>query len=139
MAKSSEPYAEEGYALMGAAFEVHNVQSGGLAEEIYQESLEIELGLRSIPFRRKQELRVFYKDHELRHRYIPDLIVFGGVVVELKAVSGLCSDHEGQLMNYMRITRSPVGYLINFGPIGKLEYKRFILSEFFEMRTADER
>ena len=33
-------------------------------------------------------------------------------------------------MNYMRITRHPIGYLINFGPIGKLQYKRFILSEF---------
>jgi hypothetical protein len=33
-------------------------------------------------------------------------------------------------MNHMRISRSPVGYLINFGPIGKLEYRRFILSEF---------
>ena len=33
-------------------------------------------------------------------------------------------------MNYMRITRRPIGYLINFGPIGKLQYKRFILSEF---------
>lgn len=30
----------------------------------------------------------------------------------------------------MRITRSPISYLINFGPIGKLQYKRFILSEF---------
>ncbi len=95
MAKSGEPYAEEGYALMGAAFEVHNVQGGGLAEEIYQESLEIELGLRSLPFRRKQELRVFYKDTELRHRYIPDLIVFEGVVVELKALSALTAEHEG--------------------------------------------
>jgi GxxExxY protein len=132
MSKSREPFAEEGYRLMGAAFEVHNVQGGGLAEEIYQESLEIELDLRNIPYRRKQELRVFYKDRELRHRYIPDLIVFGAVVVELKAVSRLCEEHEGQLMNYMRITRSPIGYLINFGPIGKLEYKRFILSEFVD-------
>lgn len=41
-----EPYSEEGYALMGAAFEVHNVQGGGLLEEIYQQSLEIELELR---------------------------------------------------------------------------------------------
>ena len=35
-------------------------------------------------------------------------------------------------MNYMRITRTPIGYLINFGPIGKLQYKRFILSEFLQ-------
>lgn len=124
------PYSEEGYCLMGAAFEVHNIQGGGLLEEIYQQSLEIELELRGVPFRRKQELKVYYKDRELEKRYIPDLIVYELIVVELKAVSVLCPEHEAQLMNYMRITRSPVGYLINFGPIGKLQYKRFVLSEF---------
>ena len=129
---NNAPFSEEGYALMGAAFEVHNVQGGGLLEEIYQQSLEIELRLRSIPYRRKQELKVFYKDHELEKRYIPDLFVFDRIVVELKAVSALTPDHEAQLINYLRITKSPVGYLINFGTIGKLEYKRFILSEFVD-------
>ncbi|TWU45431.1 hypothetical protein Q31b_06030 [Novipirellula aureliae] len=42
----------------------------------------------------------------------------------------LGAEHEAQLINYMRISRSSVGYLVNFGPIKKLEYKRFILSEF---------
>jgi GxxExxY protein len=41
---------------MGAAFEVYNEQGYGMAEEIYHESLEIELELRGIPFRSKQEL-----------------------------------------------------------------------------------
>jgi len=132
MSKQTHPYAEEGYALMGAAFEVHNVQGGGLLEEIYQQCLEMELALRGIPFRRKQEVKVFYKGRELEKRYIPDLVVFDRVIVELKAVSALIAEHEAQLMNYLRISRSPVGYLINFGPIGKLEYKRFVLSEFSE-------
>jgi GxxExxY protein len=54
----SEPLllAQEGYALMGAAFEVHNVLGGGLLEEIYQQSFAIELGLRGIPFRYKDAL-----------------------------------------------------------------------------------
>ena len=125
-----QPYSAEGYSLMGAAFEVHTLQGGGLLEEIYQQSLEIELELRGIPFRRKQELKVYYKGRELEKRYIPDLVAFERVVVELKSVSALCPEHEAQLMNYMRISRSPVGYLINFGPIGKLQYKRFVLSEF---------
>ncbi len=125
-----EPYSEEGYALMGAAFEVHNVLGGGLLEEIYQQSLEIELELRDIPFRKKKELLVYYKTRILNKRYIPDLFVHGRIVVELKAVSAIAPDHEAQLMNYMRITRSPIGYLINFGPIGKLQYKRFLLSDF---------
>ena len=43
-------FKQEGYDLMGAAFEVYNVLGYGMAEEIYQQSLEIELGLRTIPF-----------------------------------------------------------------------------------------
>ena len=54
---------------------------------------------------------VFYKGQPLKCRYIPDLIVFGGIVVELKAVSALTEEHEGQLMNYLRIARQPVGQL----------------------------
>ncbi|HXF10480.1 MAG TPA: GxxExxY protein [Desulfuromonadaceae bacterium] len=125
-----EIYKDEGYQLMGAAFEVYNEKGYGLAEELYQESLEIELELRRIPFLPKQELKCYYKGRELKKRYIPDLFVFGCLVVELKSVSQLLPEHEAQLINYLRITKQPVGYLINFGYKDSLEWKRFILSEF---------
>ena len=128
----TEIYKDEGYKLMGAAFEVYNEQGFGLAEEIYQESLEIELELREIPFRSKQELLCHYKNHELKKRYVPDLFVFERIVTELKAVSQLLPEHEAQLINYMRITKQPVGYLINFGHKDALEWKRFILSEYIK-------
>src|SRR6266487_4923362 len=120
---------EEGYELMGAAFEVYNEHGYGLAEEIYQESLEIELELRRIAFRSKQELTCFYKGRELKKHYVPDLYVFNCLMVELKAVRQLLPEHEAQLINYMRVTKQPVGYLINFGHKDTLEWKRFILSE----------
>ncbi len=81
MPNSDQPFAQEGYELMGAAFEVHDVQGGGLSEEIYQQSLELELELRSIPFRRKQELTIHYKGKELQKRYIPALFVLERIVV----------------------------------------------------------
>ncbi len=34
------------------------------------------------------------------------------------------------LINYLRIAQHPVGYLINFGYKGTLEWERFIVSEF---------
>jgi GxxExxY protein len=129
-----EIYKDEGYKLMGAAFEVYNEHGFGLSEEIYQESLEIELESRGIPFRSKHELKCFYKGRELKKRYFPDLLVFEHLVVELKSVSQLTPEHEAQLMNYMRITRQPVGYLVNFGHNGTLEWKRFILSEFIAVK-----
>jgi len=126
----TEIYKDEGCKLMGAAFEVYNEQGYGLAEEIHQESLEIEWELRGIPFRAKPELVCHYKDRELKKHYVPDLLVFAGLVVELKSVSQLAPEHEAHPINYMRITRQPVGYFINFGHKDTLEGKRFILSEF---------
>ena len=102
---------------------------GGLMEEIYQESLEWELGLQKVPFESKAELQVFYKGHLLNKRYIPDLQVFGEIVVELKAAKALTVEHEQQLLNYMHITKKAVGYLVNFGP-PSLEWKRFILQDY---------
>ena len=115
---------------MGVAFEVYNEQGYGLAEEIYQESFEIELESRGISFHSKQELKCFYKGRELKKRYVPDLFVFDCLVVELKSVSKLLPEHEAQLINYLRITKQPVGYLLNFGHKDTLEWKRFILCEF---------
>lgn len=128
-------FKAEGYKFMGAAFEVYNQLGYGMAEEVYQQSLEIELGLRGIPFHSKQELAMFYKGQMLETRYKPDLFVYEGIVVELKAVSELVSDHEAQLFNYLRIARKPVGYLVNFGSKGELEWKRFIVSDLHP--TAD--
>lgn len=125
-----EVFRAEGFRLMGAAFAVYNELGYGMAEEIYQESLEHELRLKGIHFTAKPELRSEYKGHQLNKRYIPDLVVFGSLIIELKAVTALVSEHEAQLLNYLRISQRPVGYLLNYGHKDTLEWKRLILSEF---------
>jgi GxxExxY protein len=130
-------FKEEGYKLMGAAFEVYNQLGYGMAEEVYQQSLEIELTLRGIPFHSKRELPVFYKERQLQTCYKPDLVAFAGIIVELKAVTSLITDHEAQLFNYMRISHQPVGYLINFGSKDELQWQRFILSDLKPSRHSD--
>jgi GxxExxY protein len=129
-ANEKKPYADEGYALVGAAYAVHKEMGGGLLEEVYQESLEIELGFRGIPFQSQQSLNIFYKDQPLKKTYIPDLVAFNAIIVGLKAVLSITPEHEAQLLNYMRITKQPIGYFINFAPIDRLVWKRFLLSQF---------
>jgi GxxExxY protein len=131
-------FKDEGNRFMGAAFEVYNEIGYGMAEEIHQQSLEIELGMRAIPFVTKKELDVYYKNQKLETRYKPDLLVFNGIVVELKAVSDLAKEHDAQLFNYMRISRSLVGYLVNYGHKGELEWKRFILGDLHSRPTLAE-
>ena|GEM_PF-6377482 len=83
-----------------------------------------------VPFGRlKEQLKVHYKGHLLKKRYIPDLHVFNEIMVELKAVKALTSEHEQQLLNYMHITKKAVGYLINLRP-ASVEWKREALSPY---------
>ena len=43
------------------------------------------------------------------------VLVNDSLVVELKAVKTLAPEHFAQILNYLKITHSPVGLLINFG------------------------
>ena len=120
-----EPMQQEGYDFMAAAFEVYNDMGNGYTEDIYQESLELELVDRKIPFVAQAELTIRYKGKPLKRKFKPDLMVCGDMVIELKAASALTSEHEAQLLNYLKATGKPVGYLVNFGNREKLEWKRF--------------
>ena len=112
---------------MSAAFEVYNEKGSGFLEEVYHECLERELTSRKIPWSSKPTLLIYYKGSPLTRFYTPDLIVYTEIVVELKAAKALTSEHEAQLINYLRATRKRVGYLLNFGSFPKLEWKRFVV------------
>lgn len=73
--ENTEYMGNEGYALMGAVFEVYKELEYRLSEEIYQESLELELSSRDILFSLKSLLQVYYKNQLLNKTYIPDLLV----------------------------------------------------------------
>ncbi len=105
---------QEGYDFMNACFAVHNEMGGGFLEEVYQESLEMELTDRGIPFISQPRLQLYYKGRPLKKHYEADLIVIGEILIELKAVKTLTPEHEAQLINYLKATRKRVGYLVNF-------------------------
>jgi GxxExxY protein len=63
----------------------------------------------------------------LKKSYVADFVVFGEIIVEIKAQEQLTSRDEAQLLNYLNATGKRVGLLINFGSVGKLEWKRFVV------------
>jgi GxxExxY protein len=127
MTSTAELYQQQGYDFMAAAFEVYNEMGHGFLEEVYHESLELELTQRGTNYVSKPRLPLTYKGQLLKKQYEADLIVIGEIVVELKAVKTLAPEHEAQLINYLHATRKRVGYLVNFGAFPKLEWKRFVL------------
>ncbi len=119
-------FPEESYKIMGACFTVYTEQGSGFLEAVYQESLEIELRDQGVPFTSHPCLALTYKGRPLHQTYTPDLVCFGRILVELKAVSALTDEHRAQVHNYLRATRLHLGLLINFGHAPKVQYERIV-------------
>lgn len=130
-----EPRDPETYAIIGAAMDVHRELRPGFLEAVYQEALEIELRLRSIPYEREVRLPVFYKRVLLNTGYRADFRCFGTIMVELKAASQLTGTDEAQLLNYLRSTRLNRGLLFNFGR-SSLEFRRLISDPNYRSPTS---
>jgi GxxExxY protein len=118
---------DEVYAIIGTAIDVHRELGSGFLEAVYQEAMEIELGWRNIPFEPQKELCIYYKGQCLEKKYFADLVCFGTVLVELKAMStDIGSREESQMLNYLKATGLRVGVIINFGDQGRLDWKRMV-------------
>ena len=102
------------YNVIGAAMEVHKTLGRGMEEPIYQEALAVEMAKRGMIAEREKPLRLHYKDVLLEKTYFADFY-YKGIIIELKSVSEIISDHRAQLFNYMRITGIDRGILFNFG------------------------
>ena len=114
------------YQIIGAAMEVHRELGPGFLESVYQEALEIEFGLRGIPFEKEVDIPVHYKEWQLRTKFRADFICYDmAVIVELKAISEMTPHDEAQIINYLKATKIKVGLVLNFGNMS-LEYKRFV-------------
>ena len=117
------------YEVIGAAMDVYNELGFGLRETVYQEALALELNSRGLLCEREKEVHIFYKGKELKQFYKIDLLVENDIIVETKGVVDLCTEHRTQLFNYMRLTKKPIGLLINFGDYDNLYGERYVLED----------
>ncbi len=67
-----------------------------------------------LEFERQKQLPVYYKGETVGN-YIADVVVEGELLVELKAVARFASEHEVQVLNYLKSGKLSVGLLLNFG------------------------
>lgn len=120
-------FKDESYAIQGAIFEVYREMGCGFLESVYQECLEKELAIRRIPFVAQQQLKLTYKGETLQQTYKPDLICYDQIIIELKAVREIASEHKAQVINYLKATGIKLGMLVNFGTYPKASIIRLAL------------
>lgn len=83
--------------IIKAAIDVHKALGPGLLEHAYLACLVEELSRGGISVRRQTSLPLRYKGAVIDCAYRADLIVEGGIVVEVKAVEALAPIHTCQL------------------------------------------
>ncbi len=117
-------FKELSYKVMGIAFRIHSKLGSGLLENVYEKAFCIELKHSGIPFTSQHNFPLYYRN-TLIGNYIADLVIDNSIIVELKSVKELNKIMEAQIINYLKISGIPVGYLINFNSVS-LSWKRFV-------------
>src|SRR5581483_9979063 len=105
---------DRSFEVIGAAMEVHSHLGPGLLEQVYEECLVRELGLRGIPCRRQVALPISYKGFTIERSLRLDLLVDEHLIVEVKSVVAFDAVHQAQLLTYLRLSSVSLGLLINF-------------------------
>jgi GxxExxY protein len=105
---------EETFKIIGICMEVHRNLGPGLLEVVYKDALEIEFKANNIPFEREKEFSIEYKGILLPHKFYADFIVNEDIVLEVKAVKEFSGEHTAQVLNYMKLSGSEIGLLVNF-------------------------
>ncbi|PIF60294.1 GxxExxY protein [Flavobacterium plurextorum] len=116
----------ETYTIIGICMEVHRNLGPGLLEVIYKDALEVELKENNIPFEREKEYSIEYKGRILPHKFYADFVINEDIILEVKAIKEFSTEHIAQILNYIKLSNSEVGLLVNF-QTKSLQYKRYVI------------
>ena len=120
------PLQNETYQIIGICMEVHRILGKGLLEIVYKDAIEFEFKKKEIPFEREKKYEVEYKGIILPHYFFADFVVFDKIILEVKAQNGIVDEHYSWVLNYLGISKCPLGLIANFGE-NSLVTKRLIL------------
>ena len=116
---------EESYKIIGACMEVHRELGMGFKEIVYKDALEMEFTSVEISYQRERPYTITYKGKALPRKYFADFVVFGSIILEVKAKPLIVNPFVYQTINYLKASGIKLGIIVNFGE-KSLAYKRVV-------------
>ena len=107
-------YEKESYLIRGASFELYKELGFGHKEVLYQRGLFVKLVKAGLSVVREDKIPVVVDGVKIG-TYIPDMVVNGSIMIEIKAGVMLIRQDLTQFWQYLRIAPYKLGFLINFG------------------------
>ncbi|MFG6281332.1 GxxExxY protein [Sphingomonas sp. S6] len=101
--------------VLDVALRLHRDLGPGLLESVYEAVLAARLMQIGYEVVRQQPVDIDFEGVRINGAFKIDLLVDNRLILEIKSVERLLPVHAKQLLTYLRLTKQPVGLLINFG------------------------
>lgn len=104
--------------IIKAAINVHKELGPGLLESVYQRCMILELKSMGLSIRSEVPVPIIFRGQKVHDDgFRLDLLVEDAIIIELKSVEKVRDVHKKQLLTYLRLTKKPLGLLINFNEV----------------------
>lgn len=117
-------YKDITYQIRGACFEVWKEFGGAFKESVIRKALIKVLQEKGLEVEDQKRINIYFKDEKVGV-YVPDMIINGSILIEIKCKPFLIQEDERQFWFYLKGSTYKLGLLINFGP-KKLDIRRRI-------------
>lgn len=101
--------------VLDMSIRLHRDLGPGLLESVYETVLAGQLARAGYRTERQRPIDIDYDGLRFAAAFRIDILVEDMLLIEIKSVERLHAAHAKQLLTYLRLTKQPVGLLINFG------------------------
>ena len=101
--------------VLDAAIRIHKELGPGLLESVYEMVLAAQLARQGYSVVRQHPVDIEFDGLRFEAAFRIDILVDDRLLIEVKSVDQLHAAHAKQLLTYLRLTKQPLGLLINFG------------------------
>ena len=115
--------------VLDVALRLHRDLGPGLLESVYETVLAGRLLAMGYAVARQRPIGIEFEGMRFDAAFRIDILVDERLLVEIKSIERLTVIHAKQLLTYLRLTKQPVGLLINFGGATLKEGVRRIVND----------
>ncbi len=116
--------------VLSIAYRIHSELGPGLLESVYEAVLAGKLIRMGYRVARQKPIDIEYDGMRFEGAFRIDLLIDERLIVEIKSIERLTAAHMKQVLTYLRLTKQPVGLLINFAGATLKEGVRRIVNDY---------
>jgi GxxExxY protein len=104
-----------GLVIVDTAINLHKRLGSGLFENVYEAILSKLLAQKGLYVQRQVSIPIVFQGEYFDEGFRIDLFVNGKVIIELKSVEKITEVHKKQLLTYLKLSNTKLGFILNFG------------------------